>query len=107
MKVYNLSTTNGKLNFSTSGDVMIGVANNEYANCLLVTNKSEFKKTPIVGVGIQNWLNAPFTSSNTNNLQSVINEEFTNDGFLTNDLVVDYNLKASEYTIKIDSNRFK
>ena len=63
--------------FVNNGTVVYGDSNQQSVGFLLEANKGDYKQFVNCGVGIFNYLNAPSYT----NLNDVITEQLTNDGF--------------------------
>lgn len=85
MNVYDLllDQTDGDL-LIQNGDLVIGIANQELLNSLLVSHTGEWKQNPDVGINLELYINSNFTS--TLLLEQDIKSEMINDGFIVNSI---------------------
>ena len=75
------------------GDFVTGDATKQNQKLLLVSQKGEWKESPLTGVGINNWLK----DENQGGLKAEIKQQFKADGMKINSLIV------NGETIKIDA----
>lgn len=108
MIALDLLTFNGQLIFSNTGDIQISQnANNELAQCLFVTNKGEFKKTPLAGINIRSYINTKVDNISTQKLTNDISTELKRDGFSIKELIVEYDRKINDYKILSNNDRVR
>lgn len=70
-----LLDTDGDLKI-VNGDIVVGYSDDQHKEILLVTDKGSFKENPLVGVGIQSFLEAEDSSD----LLREIRKQFMADG---------------------------
>lgn len=64
------------------GDLVIGESTIQHQQLLLSTNKGEWKQSPKVGIGLQDFLN----DDSVNGIMNEINYQFTQDGMKVNSI---------------------
>lgn len=105
MLAKDIKCINGEIIFGDNGDISLHDANIELVQCLYVTNKGEFRKSPIKGLNIMSYINAPFSPINQQRLENNIKTELKNDGFDIKDLRISYDYKLKDYVIKTNVDR--
>lgn len=74
-----LTDENGDLKI-VGGDFATGQSDEQHLVDILSANKGEYKQHPLVGVGIQDWLNGPITSLELARLEKEIRTQLEADG---------------------------
>jgi hypothetical protein len=62
------------------GDLVIGFSDEQHVQDILVANKGDYKENPVTGVGIINYLDAPFSLKERDNLRRGIMLQLEADG---------------------------
>lgn len=106
MKAKDIFCIDGEIQFK-DGDISLHDANAELAQCLYLTSKGEFKKTPTAGLNIRYYLNYPVSGINQQKFKNDITTALSNDGFDVKDLKVSYNYKLKDYEIKTNVDRIR
>ncbi len=63
-----------------NGDLVIGESDQQHVQDMLITNVGSNKAAPLFGIGLINYLNAPFTSSTRQKLKKEITLQLKADG---------------------------
>lgn len=75
-----LHTPSGDLVFK-DGDFAVGKSDAQHVQDIVLANQGEFKQSPLVGVGILNYLNAPVDASGFTKLRKNIRLQLQADGY--------------------------
>lgn len=104
MKAKDIFCVDGEIQFK-DGDISLHDANIELAQCLYVTNKGEFKRSPRSGLNIMSYINQPINLINQQRFKNDIETALKNDGFDIKDLRISYDYKLKDYVIKTNVDR--
>jgi hypothetical protein len=64
-------------------DLVIGESSRQHQELLLLTNKGEWREHPLIGVGLETYLNG----ENGGDLFATVKKQFSDDGMLVSDIV--------------------
>lgn len=78
--VKDLILKNGDLDIK-NGDLVIDYSDQQHIEDLLVSEKGDFKQSPLTGIGLLNYINAPLTKENRLALEKEIRLQLLADGF--------------------------
>lgn len=77
MRLDVLDDENGDM-MIVDNDIVIGEADNDYANDIIISAPGDFKETPTLGVFIQRFLQGPFDIST---IEKAVREQLRADGY--------------------------
>lgn len=69
-----------------SGDLAIGISDNQNAYAILKARKGQFYETPLIGVGMDNYINSP---KSVRLLKKRIREELDKDDYTADNLTIE------------------
>lgn len=81
-----------------NGDFFVDKADNQHIQTMLQAQKGQFYESPLVGIGIANYLNGPFDRTI---LSKEIREQLQADGFNVKQIRIDKNV--DELLLDIDA----
>jgi phage baseplate assembly protein W len=64
-----------------AGDFDIGTSDQQHIEDILVASKGDYKQSPIIGVGLNDYINAPLTRQVKTTLEKEIRLQLQSDGF--------------------------
>ncbi len=67
-----------------TGDFAIEESTGQELKEIMISEPGEWGQSPMVGVGIKNWLNAPYTSENVVSVKKLIKQQIEGDGMKEN-----------------------
>lgn len=76
-----LLTADYDLAFTEAGDVAVGESDGQHLALLQLTNQGEWREDPLVGIGLQRYLNAPYGPVQVAALQREYTIQLTRDGY--------------------------
>jgi hypothetical protein len=92
--------TNGNNMLIKDGDFVIGEAEEEYIENILIAEKGNYRQFPLVGVGIKNFINAAMTPQELTKLKREIAIQLEYDGYKINSININ-----KDFKIDIDCER--
>jgi hypothetical protein len=84
----------------SSGDVLLGPANDQAAVLLLLTDQGDWRASPTVGIGLRRYQNAPLGPTQRAAFQRAATVQFEKDGFTVRTLTV-----SAEAELELDAYR--
>lgn len=83
-----LLTVDYDLALTEAGDLAVEASDGQHLTLLLLTNQGEWRESPLVGVGLRRYQNAPLGPAETAALQREVAVQLERDGYqvLENDL---------------------
>ena len=71
------------------GDLVISESREQHTALLLSSSPGHWRASPVIGVGMQNWLNAPHTERHRNSLAQMIRKQMDADGLAPGIIEID------------------
>ena len=81
-----LLTADYDLAFTVDGDLAVGASDSQHQALLLLSQQGEWRQTPLAGVGLRRYENAPYGPAQVAALQREVTIQFTRDGYQLVDL---------------------
>lgn len=103
MKGYDITmNTDGTFNLK-NGDFYSINSEQEHAYAIILSNKNDWKEFPSIGVGVAQFLNG--NSSDNYIINKEANEQLKSDGFIIQNIKLDFSLSTSKLDLKINAKR--